>query len=293
MVGHMELWQVAGLMVAFAAYEVGRFTLCPLISRLLFPKTYPALDLVHTRMWLSRIVSNLHVAASMTLAIASLLAELPQWQGCNGNGWDCGSYVVATSRTSFIAAVALLNTSGYFLSDTLDLARTRWGLGDISDSGVLIFGHHIFGTGACMLMLAYDRGALIGMVWLLTELSTPFANALWFFTKSNQKQARRVSGICLLVGFLMVRIPISPLTAYYMLVKHRDLYEEHLPAPLWWYQIFSLVFATFMNYFWFYRIVLGTLKSLGLTKKKVADSSEVGYDLPAEQGLPIFNKVAL
>lgn len=265
--GHATVGHVAGTALTFLLYEVSRFTCCEWFTRAFCAKTYDAMTVVDKRMWLSRMVSNMHVVTSLYFAFTAIFANRPAWEACGGT-WDCGSLLVARGETDLNCQIALVNSAGYFVSDVVDLARTRWGLGYKKDSGPLVFGHHLSGIGASVATIYFNRGALLFIVWMLTELTTPFANGLYFFAKLNQPTLRTLSGMALLVGFATTRLPLSPLTGYYVLFHHR---EEYLTMPFYLLRYLEVLlgFATLMNYFWFWRILLGTLKAAGLVKKKM------------------------
>lgn len=115
-------------------------------------------------------------------------------------------------------------------------------------------------------VFSYGKMMTIYVAWILTEASTPFLNGVWFFGKMERKGLRAASGALLWLVYLPTRILYSPLTAY-AIVQNWPTFAM-MPPGLTGCLLVMLVFATIMNYFWFYKISLGLLKALGKLSKE-------------------------
>ena len=101
-------------------------------------------------------------------------------------------------------------------------------------------------------------------VYILTEVSTPFLNNVFFCEKMGLKGMRTLSGLLLLVSYVPSRIALSPITACAIWVWWGDFAKQ--PAVLLGYLLGMLLLATVMNYFWWYKILVGCLKGLGVLR---------------------------
>lgn len=213
--------------------------------------------------WLSRWISLIHCFPACWLASVAILAE-------PGEYWTDATLI---DSNSWLSQRAVANTMAYMIHDVVDLLANYLTHGK-SDGGALVWCHHIFGIGCYLHFYSYGKFAVIVCAWILTELSTPFLNMIWFYEKLKMPNARTYSGVLLWVAYLPTRMLLSPLTG----VALYDFWPsfQRLPTLCYGQFITMLSFATVMNYFWFYKITKGLIKALKKTFGAAAPDREGG-----------------
>ncbi|KAL0489646.1 5 TM domain-containing transmembrane protein [Acrasis kona] len=197
--------------------------------------------------WDSRIVSNVHAIFVSVMAIYTLFFE--------EKTFSLTSSTRVTNATMMISA-------GYFLYDIIIvLMYFRNDLGMIA--------HHLLGFGGWILVCSYDLGVYIGMIFLLTEISTPFVNGRHFLSTMNMRTSMlyKVNGILMWAVFGAVRMPIVfilPIINYYWL-------DQYLNAPKIMFTFCNTLYLVIscLNVFWFYKITTGILKVLSGEEEKL------------------------
>lgn len=124
----------------------------------------------------------------------------------------------------------------------------------------MMFLHHIFGCMGYIHSLVYGKTMWVYVVWIVSEASTPFLNQMWYAEKQKNSTLRTVSGIFLFFSYIPCRLALSPATAYAIYSSWDDLKKTPLTCYAW--LCFVLVFATIMNYYWFYKIAKGCFKAV-------------------------------
>jgi hypothetical protein len=99
---------------------------------------------------------------------------------------------------------AVANTCAYLVYDLVDLMVNFATHGE-HDGGPLVYMHHIFGILSYVNFYAYGKFGLIVVAWILTELSTPFLNMIWFFGKLDMHTARTAAGCLLWAAYIPTR----------------------------------------------------------------------------------------
>ena len=246
---------VSGALLAAAAvaalYLLARELLRP--SALGF-KTYAAMtDEVDRRMFVTRITSYVHavlcvVITGYGIATAPWFPDLIGAEALEG-------------PNSAAEKVAMIHSTGYFLSDLAELYLTYRSTGFLDGGGPMVL-HHVLGIFGYVASLAYGRLGYLWCAFLFTELTTPLVNNLFFLTKAGLKKSAlmQVNGWSLLISWLLVRIPLSPYLVYGVVRLRATVLS--FPPLCWAQMLFSLFAAGAMNYFWFYKIVNGALKSV-------------------------------
>lgn len=221
-----------------------------------YSTTYKELSPFDKTGWTGRLVSLTHAPIAVALAWRCLR---------DYECWTCAATLIHAHDSKGVFALA--HTGGYLLHDFVDLLingrkHKKY------DGGPLVFLHHVAAICSYMIVASYRKCTLLYVIWILCELSTPFLNGIWFFSKMKLKPQRTACGLMLFLSYVPTRIYASPATAAALYAARDDVRE--LPAFLVGFLLAMLAFATVMNYFWFYKISLGIMKALGLGAKKKA-----------------------
>ena len=221
-----------------------------------YSTTYKELSPFDKTGWTGRLVSLTHAPIAVALAWRCLR---------DYECWTCAATLIHAHDSKGVFALA--HTGGYLLHDFVDLLingrkHKKY------DGGPLVFLHPVAAICSYCIVASYRKCTLLYVIWILCELSTPFLNGIWFFSKMKLKPQRTVCGLMLFLSYVPTRIYASPATAAALYAARDDVRE--LPAFLVAFLLAMLVFATVMNYFWFYKISLGIMKALGLGARKKA-----------------------
>ena len=219
-----------------------------------YSTTYKELSPFDKTGWTGRLVSLTHAPIAVALAWRCLR---------DYECWTCAATLIHAHDSKGVFALA--HTGGYLLHDFVDLLingrkHKKY------DGGPLVFLHHVAAICSYCIVASYRKCTLLYVIWILCELSTPFLNGIWFFSKMKLKPQRTVCGLMLFLSYVPTRIGASPATAAALYAARDDVKE--LPAFLVGFLLAMLGFATVMNYFWFYKISLGIAKALGLGAAK-------------------------
>jgi len=147
---------------------------------------------------------------------------------------------------------------GYIFSDLL-LAlyyRSRW-------SGcVANIVHHFTVIGVWSQFFLYDFGHFFSGVAHWCELTTPFVNQRWFMHESGMAAGKAYfyNGITMTILWFITRIIVYTYLGIMMVLSG----DQWLSLKPWQYCsiFFSYTTGLLLQYFWFYKIVRGALKSI-------------------------------
>ena len=148
-----------------------------------------------------------------------------------------------------------------------------------SSSAIQSYFHHsitIFGSFSGLYL-----GSFVGTISngsLITEISTPFVNNRWFlaFHKKTQGSLNICNGIIMTLLFCFARVfYLSFISVFYLwpsLQKFKiDLAQngetQTFAQNLTYFTLYAYLIFVALNYYWFYRMMLGLLKALGIGKK--------------------------
>ena len=214
-----------------------------------YSHTYKGLGAFDKAGWVGRLVSLTHAPIAVVFAYDALRPY---------ECWTCADTFMHAHDAKGVFALA--HTGGYLLHDFVDLLINGRKHGRF-DGGPLIFLHHIAAVCSYTIVASYPKCTLLYVLWILCELSTPFLNGIWFFSKMKMKQWRTVCGLLLFLSYIPTRLYASPATAAALYAAREDV--RALPNFLAAFLLAMLTFATVMNYFWFFKIALGVRKALG------------------------------
>mmetsp|Transcript_8594 Transcript_8594/g.25850 ORF Transcript_8594/g.25850 Transcript_8594/m.25850 type:complete len:267 (+) Transcript_8594:168-968(+) len=249
---HFRYEHARWLFGSLAFYFVAKRVVAAPLSGL--SATYRGLDPFGRQQWVSRVISLLHACVALVVS----------WRAVAGlDCYRCAESVVHLSTDAIDFAMA--HSGGYLFHDLVDiLLASRW-YGKL-DGGPLVFAHHACGVLGYALAMAYKKAGYVWVVYILTEVTTPFLNGVFFFEKMGRQNLRTACGVLLLLSYAPTRILLSPLTLQSIL-DHWVHYRS-LPELYFGWLMSMLALATTFNYFWFYKILVGCLKGLGLMKSK-------------------------
>lgn len=248
----MHVGQVRAVGAFLALYVFLRHAVVPALSARLCETYATKLSAWERAQWCGRWISLLHCFPAVYLAAAAIAAE-------PGRYWTAATVVESFTAASELATA---NTFAYLAHDLFDLLKNVAVHGK-HDGGPLVYAHHVFGILCYVNCYSYGKFGVVVCAWILTELSTPFLNAIWFYEKLGMRDARTYAGCALWLSYVPTRVALSPVTA-------AAAYEfwasfERLPLLCYGQFVAMLSFATVMNYFWFYKITKGLLKALRKT----------------------------
>ncbi|KAJ7582983.1 TLC domain-containing protein [Mycena floridula] len=210
----------------------------PVFSLWLFPETYGKMGRRAKNNWAIHIVSQVHAAIIVPLALTTL--NLDSLDKDRAFGWD--------DRSGFVQAVAC----GYFLWDTLDAIIF------FTDIGFVFHGF------ACLMifMLSFKPFvAFYGARCLLWEASTFFLNIHWFLDKTGRTggNLQLVNGIILLVVFFGVRIVYGGIISYGFL---QTLYATRDQIPLGYVLVYGAgnIMLQGLNWLWYGKMIAAIRK---------------------------------
>lgn len=200
------------------------------------------------KMWLcSSVVSTLH----------ALIATY-------GSFWllfkEGGTVVGMDPRQEFYNVMS----AGYMLVDLLLVLTGATFSSRFRDPGIIL--HHLLGLVG-LYYISSRPAAWHASLWLATEFSTPFVNALLLLRTFGYKEtlAYKVTGILLVAVFFAVRVV---LVAYYwhVVATNYTTISTALPPFDMVALLGTCVATTLLNLTWFVKMVKGLLKTLWPSK---------------------------
>ena len=199
-----------------------------------YSTTYKELSPFDKTGWTGRLVSLTHAPIAVALAWRCLR---------DYECWTCAATLIHAHDSKGVFALA--HTGGYLLHDFVDLLingrkHKKY------DGGPLVFLHHVAAICSYCIVASYRKCTLLYVIWILCELSTPFLNGIWFFSKMKLKPQRTVCGLMLFLSYVPTRIYASPATAAALYAARDDVKE--LPAFLVGFLLAMLAFATAVSY---------------------------------------------
>ncbi|EFC48614.1 predicted protein [Naegleria gruberi] len=196
------------------------------------------------REWNSRIVSNVHAIISSLFSLYCIVfVFLPAPY----------ERILSISNNSCICLIGY--GIGYFLYDLFIVTRNYPQLG-----GMETLLHHSISILALLGSSIWENGIVLVVVMMFTEISTPFVNQRYFFSKCNMKDSKiyTYNGIMMWLTFGIVRIYFC----YYIPHFVWEDSETFCSFPIGWIILISLMMTLMssLNIFWFYKITVGIVQ---------------------------------
>eukprot|EP00924_Labyrinthula_sp_SR-Ha-C_P013453 maker-scaffold_5-snap-gene-3.40-mRNA-1 protein AED:0.00 eAED:0.00 QI:158/1/1/1/0/0/2/1068/265 len=236
------------------------------ICRVIFPfssQTYRTLNFEKKCFWSASVVSTIH-AIIISLFAAKIVffnTEQPNFSSLHG------SNIFTKSSESSIAITIFL---GYLLSDLL-LAiyfRNKWS-GWIANivhhiAIIIVWGQFYYG----------NFGHYFATISYFLEITTPFVNQRWFFYESGMKsyQIYFYNGLLLTFLWFCTRIVLYTFLGYKVMMQH---HQWNLIGVLRQNSIYMCyLIGLSLQYLWFYKLVIGSLKFLRKKQKAEKESKD-------------------
>lgn len=233
---------VAAFFVAGVCYYLSHF-----LSKLV--PAYNTLTPGGQAEWCSRVVSNIH-AVIVTYGSLRILSS---------DVYDKYPYTAWSEEGRFYANILL----GYFLYDLILCLSYK----QLRTVGTLF--HHCLGLFYYTVVNVSGHAQYLAMLWLASELTTPFVNMRWFLfvMKKTDTTLYLVNGMLMTLGFLLWRVIYIPGSALYTLYYFSD--HIKLTAPYVQPLIpISMPSITILNAYWTYLMIKGILKFIKPGGKK-------------------------
>jgi hypothetical protein len=177
----------------------------------------------------------------------------------------------------FYATFGLFNTCGFLLADLISIAYCEL-LRKMRPFDIGMFLHHLLVLTFSTVGLVGDTGLWFGAQFLVNELSVPPMAATimmrYYGYQQKYKLTYCVVGGIFAVIFFFSRIVVISRTFYLCAVEHEYCQTSGVAGdatatadPIWVFigrSFFSFFLA--LNCFWFYKILMGSLKAMGLIK---------------------------
>ncbi|KYR01785.1 hypothetical protein DLAC_01797 [Tieghemostelium lacteum] len=191
----------------------------------------------------SRVVSNVNAIISTLGSSYVLFVEAHSW------------YQNPFQGNSFASYFFLKFIWGYFLYDTLLVCYYR----NLFDYGTLF--HHVLGLYLYNIGIVCGNCHFVLISYIFTEITTPFVNFRWILYQTNRKDGLlyMINGLCLALGFLIVRVIYIPLSIGYQLYDKYPL-SFALPEFVWYGTYFGFVLINLLNMFWAFLIWRGLIR---------------------------------
>ncbi|KAK6512655.1 hypothetical protein TWF506_008831 [Arthrobotrys conoides] len=257
---------------AFLLYHLTNVYLSPLISPLLFPKTYSSFNKRNRINWDIHVVSLVQstlicIVSLYTMSIDQERSEMD----ANQRVWG---YTGLLGMTQAFGA-------GYFLWDLM-----------VSTQYLNIFGPGLLAHAICALCV-FSLGFrpfvnYYAPTFLLYELSSPFLNFHWFMDKLEMTGStlQLVNGICLLVVFFSCRLVYGTYSSFrvgsdiYFAWQNppHDIVEQGRTVPAWLAlsYVTSNLILHFLNFYWFGKMVDALRRRFDSTKSTANPSGKGG-----------------
>ncbi|KYQ89901.1 hypothetical protein DLAC_08466 [Tieghemostelium lacteum] len=204
--------------------------------------------------YISRIVSNVNAVITSILAIYCLHFEKQVY------------FQTPMKGTTSIGIFLIQFIIGYMI---YDLSLIFYFRSILLDFGSLI--HH------ALTLIIFNLGLISGninvilILFILTEITTPFVNYRWILYNTGRKEnvVYLVNGALMAIGFLVVRVLYVPIMVFSMLQKHHDEFQT-LGALERNCYYFALMIINVLNAYWSYLIWKGFIKAIvGSFKSKI------------------------
>ncbi|XP_031405909.1 TLC domain-containing protein 4-B isoform X2 [Punica granatum] len=146
---------------------------------------------------------------------------------------------------------------GYFLSD---LGMIFWHFPALGGWEYVL--HHGLSMFSIFLSLMSGQGQIYILMVLFTESTTPFVNLRWYLDVAGQKNSKLYlcNGILLFLGWLVARIILFIIFFIHMLL-HFDQVKQIFDLGFYSLLVVGPILAL-MNFFWFWKIAKGLVKTL-------------------------------
>eukprot|EP00026_Physarum_polycephalum_P013732 Phypoly_transcript_14165.p1 GENE.Phypoly_transcript_14165~~Phypoly_transcript_14165.p1 ORF type:complete len:280 (+),score=33.17 Phypoly_transcript_14165:127-966(+) len=237
---------VAGWILYFLSHYVSKF---------LF-RSYSDLKPAVQVDWCSRIVSNINAVVATYGALTVLATK----------DFDKFPLTAWNEDGGFYIQILL----GYFAYDFILILANK----ELQSVGTIV--HHILGLLNYGLVCISGQEQYLALLWMATELTTPFVNMRWFLavTKQSHTMLYTINGLAMTLAFLCWRVIYIPTKAFYTLYYFSDhfylLYPYMQPSiPL------SIPAITLLNIYWTSLMIRGIISVLmGKKKRKGGEGNE-------------------
>ncbi|CAM6114879.1 unnamed protein product [Calypogeia fissa] len=177
-------------------------------------------------------------------------------------------------RSTIFSFFTLGFSTGYFLADLVMIVWLYPSLGGLEivrflqaiDWGMVL--HHFLSLGSVVLGNYTAHAHYYILMVLFSEISTPFINIRWYLIESGLKNSKAYlyNGVALFLVWLGVRVLMFMYFFYHLYIHYdeiRDLY-----APGFYFMFTAPPGLALMNLFWFYKILLGVVKTISRSGKR-------------------------
>lgn len=248
-------WSTAGEPVLWFGSVLSGIVFCKLvyeISKGLSPATFPGynkLKKTEKVEWNNRAFSTAHALVSSALAFHLLyISDIFR---------DSAPYGPVVFRSSILSQFGLGFSCGYFMADMGMIVAFYPILG-----GYEFLLHHLVSMISLILAVHAGHAHMYLYIVLLSECTTPFINLRWYLTVLGLKNSDTFMYNGAFTAFLwLVARVINFVYCFYLLYLHFDQVKLLHTAGF----VFLLLAPTslgLMNFFWFYKIVNGVLRTL-------------------------------
>ena len=221
--------------------------------------------------WLSRCVSSVHAVVVVLVATWIVVVK--------GDSVEAERPLLESSRA---VETVLCGSIGYFIFDLFFM----WGFmyqpvsktdrrpdqnGPIWSTSL----HHIVGIVSFAVTVGFRVCQIYPLLFLFTEISTPFLNQLFFSSMVYGKNSVHYQrwGIAFTIAFFLCRIPF--VAVYLPIHLYRHILKDCLPHVVVGLVLSQSSLAIGLNLFWFNKIVRGLLKVIrGRSEKSDQDGNE-------------------
>mmetsp|Transcript_2001 Transcript_2001/g.3260 ORF Transcript_2001/g.3260 Transcript_2001/m.3260 type:complete len:253 (+) Transcript_2001:232-990(+) len=226
------------------------YWLCRLVSPLVFD-TYNRLESGQKGFWCSSMVSSFHAVLVTVLSSKALISEPKLMTG------DFFEYTP-------ISLLSMEIFFGYITSDLLLSLyfNKRW------NGWVENLVHHVCIIGTWTVLHQSRSGQFLAMVAHICELTTPFVNQRWFLYEANLKNGKVYfyNGLAMVFLWFATRILFYTGCGFTLQQQFGELKTlGSVPAGV---VVFCYTSGLFLQYFWFYKIVRGAIKSVRASRVK-------------------------
>ncbi|GFH30575.1 TLC domain-containing protein [Haematococcus lacustris] len=157
-------------------------------------------------------------------------------------------------RTSPSTYLALGVSFGYFVIDFWTCVKYNLG-------GTEMVLHHLGSLLSVTTALVTGDGHMHTLWMLVTEFTTPLINNRWWLDKMVRDQ-----------GWIFARLLVFP-PFFWIVWQTRDQVTEIVPLSKFLLVVVPII-LTFLNLFWFYKIVKGAMKILTVPAVKKTSKAE-------------------
>ncbi|KAK6343189.1 hypothetical protein TWF730_010789 [Orbilia blumenaviensis] len=257
---------------AFLLYHITNVYLSPLISPLLFPKTYLSFNKRNRINW------DIHVVSLVQSTLICIISLYTMFVDRERSAMDAKQRV--WGYTGLLGMTQAFG-AGYFLWDLM-----------VSTQYLNIFGPGLLAHAICALCV-FSLGFrpfvnYYAPTFLLYELSSPFLNFHWFMDKLEMtgSSLQLANGICLLVVFFSCRLVYGTYSSFrvgsdiyfaWQSPPH-EIVDQGRVVPAWLAlsYVTSNLILHFLNFYWFGKMIDALRRRFDSTKAKASPLDNEG-----------------